>query len=343
MKRILQFIGILIFMIGCNSEGDELQNLWIGKYIVHDPNTENESFSNAPRNIFKFDKDSLKVKRFYSDFSTDTNDINGVEYQLKDEMILLKTEGKFDTFNIEISLDSLAIIYDLDYPRKIVYSRLSKYNLANRESEFQKLLLSSSYNIFDSVRIEFQDNASLIIPNFDFNVGDDQLWMIDKYKEELFLVVDGFFGFVLHIKEINTEGFVGIIYGKVNKEIEFKKADQETKFEINELIGEWIEFKPKNLLPPPPIFNEEKEFYEKEQLLITDSTIQRSHFFKVETIKWNSNREKDLILLPEFDFQTKRKKWKIVLLTDKELILDRILKKNYNKVSSIERTKFVRK
>lgn len=324
--RILQIIGILISIIGCNSKQAELQKLWIGKYSVHHPNTENESISNGQRRIFRFESDSLRIKNFYFDFLTDENKINVVGYQIKEGMIILNEGDKVDTLQYEISTDGLSLNYDRENFRKSIYENLPEYHLANRdnrESIFFEFLISSSFEILDSVRIEFRNDGRLIIPNFDFHIGDNQLWMIDRYEEELFLVFDGFFGSVLHVTEINSDGFRGMIYGKTNREIEFKKLPQETSFTINNLIGEWIELRDENT-SPPPIFKEETEYFEREQLLITDSTICKSSFFRVDTMKWETNREQDLIIIPNLNLAKGKKHWKIISLSEVELIIERV-------------------
>lgn len=342
MMRILQIIGILIFITGCNSKQTELQRLWIGKYSVHHPNTENESISNGQRSIFRFESDSLRIKNFYFDFLTDENKIDVVGYQIKEGMILLNEGNKVDTLQYEISIDGLSLNYDRENFRKSVYENLSEYHLANRESMFFEFLISSSFEILDSVRVEFRDDASIIIPNFDFHLGDNQLWMIDRYEEELFLVIDGFFGFVLHVTEIKSDGFRGIVYGKTNREIVFKKLPPETRFKINNLIGEWIELKDE-YTSPPPIFNEETEYFEREQLLITNSTIQKSSFFRVDTMKWEINREQDLIIIPDLNLAKGKKYWKIISLSEVELIIERVRQIRDVNGLRIERKVFERK
>jgi hypothetical protein len=345
MNRILQIIIILLFISGCNSKKDELQQNWIGKYSVHHADTEDESISSGLRSIFKFEKDSVRIKNFYFDFLTDTNDVHSIKYYINKDLILLIEEGKKDTFNYELSKGSLSLNYSDSYARRSVFEKMPEYDLANKESEFYELLVSSSFEIFDSVRVEFRDNSRLIIPNFDFSFGDNQFWMIDKYEGELFLVVDGFFGFVLQVSKINTDSFKGIIYGNQNKEIVFKKLSNEAKFKIEELNGEWVEFIDENIsLPPrPPIFDEERDFFEREQLYFGDSIIIKKKFFRIDTIKWETNREQDLILLPELDLPIRKKKWKIISLDDKKLTIDRIPRIRNMNGNQIERKIFERK
>ena len=208
MNRILQIIVILLFTSGCNSKKDELQQNWIGKYSVHNAGTEDESLGSGLRGIFKFEKDSVRIKKFYFDFLSDTNDIHTAEYNLENGLIFLIDEEKTDTIGFDLSKDSLSFNYFDHYERRSVFERLPKYNLAYKESEIYEFLISSSFEMLDSIRVEFRNNGRLIIPNFDFSLGDNQIWMIDKFEDELFLVIDGFFGFVLQIIEINSDNFV---------------------------------------------------------------------------------------------------------------------------------------
>ena len=342
MSRILQIIGILIFVSGCNSEKSELQELWIGKYSVHHSNSENESISDGQRKILRFKKDSLQIKNFYFDFITDTNDIHTIKYQVKSDRILLNEKNGIDTFNYKFSLDSLLLSYYNQYPRKSVYQKLPKYNLASKELELYKLLTSSSFEILDSIRIEFKNDGRLIIPNFNLSIGDNQFWMIDKYKGELFLVIDGFSGFIFHISEINLERVGGIIYGKVDKKIFFNKLPQKTNNKIDDLIGEWVELRIEEISAPPPFIENKRDFFDKEELLITDSTIIKSKFFRIDTIQWETNREEDLIVLPKLDLPIRQKKWRIISLTSKELIIERIPRVNLDG-NQIEIIKYKRK
>lgn len=345
MKRILQIIGILIFLNGCNSRENGVQQNWIGKYSVHHANTKDESISNGQRSIFKFEKDRLTVKKFYFDFISDTNDIYTTKYNLDNNSILVSNEGKRDTFKFELSDDSLSLSYFNYYERKSVFEKLPEYRLAYKESELYDFLISSSFVMLDSIRVEFRDNGRLIIPNFDFSLGDNQFWMIDKFEEELFLVVDGLFGFVLQLSEINTDNFKGTIYGNQNKVIVFNKKPDETKFEIEDIIGDWVEFRDENIPPPPPppIFDEERKFFEKEELSFNENTIIKRSFFRIDTIKWETNREQDLILLPELDMPIRKRKWKIVSLNDRKLIIDRIPRIRNMHSTQIERKIFKRK
>jgi len=358
MKETSRILIITVFaFIGFTSFGQthstkELQQIWIGKYSIQHTGTEYESIHNIRRHrsIVKFEKDSLRIKVFNSDFITDTNDIVTIDYKVRNDRILLFEEGKLmDTLNYELTEDNLSFNSYSDYGRRTVFVKLPEYNLANRESEFNKLLISSSFETSDMERADFMSNGRLIISNSNTYHGGNSFWMIDKFEEELFLVgidADVLGGFVLQVNQINTDSFKGTIYGIQNKEIVFNKLSIEAKFKIEKLIGEWIEFRHENQPPPPPlpprprVFDEEREFFEKEHLYFDDSIIIKKRFSRIDTIKWETNIEQDLILLPyELDLPVRRRNWKIVSLNNKELIIERMSKYG----NQIERKKFERK
>lgn len=332
-------------MLGCNSKNQKLQGLWIGKYSVHHPDTQDESIGDGQRRLLNFENDQLAIKNFHFDFLTDINDTDIVDYETQNDKIILIGEDRVDTINYSFSERKLLLANTQDNPRQSFFEKLPRTELATRESEFKELLLSSSFEIFDSIRIEFKYDGRLIIPNYDFHVGDNQLWMVDEYERELFLVVDGLFGFLLHVNEFDNDGFRGTIYGNKNREVFFKKLPLELKFEVKNLMGEWIEFRAKNIsVPPPPIIlQEERDYFEREQLLITDSTLRKSIFFRVDTMKWETNREQDLIILPNLDLPIRQKKWKIISLSEDELIIERIQRIRDVNGNQIERKVFERK
>lgn len=338
MRKLLQTISIIVFIIACNSNEHELQKAWIGKYSLHRMDTENETESKGPRGILEFGEDDLVMKNFYFDFMTDDNNISVVQYDLTGDILAWTEPDGPVSFHCSVSEDSLSLRYKNDNPREAVFERLPKYRLARKKSELDELLLYSSFKVFDSVRVEFRDNSTLIMPNFFFHLGDNQFWMIDTYEDELFLVIDGMSGMVLHIKKIHPEGFSGTLYGRQNKDVLFQKILHEVRFNIDELLGEWIAISDKSIAPPA-VQDQEREYFNGEQLMITDTTIRRSLYYAVDTMSWETNRERDLILLPDLDLPVLEKKWRIITLNEKELVVERMRRFD----SQIERIRFERK
>jgi hypothetical protein len=346
MKGIIQLLSIFLLIAACNPAEHELQQTWIEKYSIHDANTEAPSFHKGQRSILKIEEDHLGLKILQSDLFADKDpSIYKYTYSLQNDLLLLFDNGKRDTLQYAISGDSLSLRYADNFARTSVYVKLPEYHLAHQESALYEFLTASSFQMLDSIRVQFFDDGRLIIPNFNFALGDHQLWILDKFEEELFLVIDGFSGFRLHVNEIRAEHFNGTIYGIRNKEIIFNKLPDQTLFEIDLLAGEWIEFQDekKSLPPPPPVFNEEaSDFYSREQLYFNDSILVKKHYFGIDTLRWETNREQDLILLPELDLPVSVMKWKIISLTDHKLVVERIPGADDMDENQVEQTTFVR-
>jgi hypothetical protein len=342
MNRILHISGLLLLLTGCNSINNDLQQNWIGKYTIHQANSKDESISRGKRQILKFENDSLRIKNFYFDFILDTNDTRTSAYHLEDDLLFISSKGQSDTLKIELTKDSFVLNYLDSYPIKAVFEKLPAYQLASRELELYNFLISSSFKMLDSVRVEFKDDGELILPNFDFLLGDNQFWMIDKYDEELFLVIDGIWGFVLHISELDSDYFKGTIYGHKDKQVVFKRLLNESKFNIKDLQGEWIELSDENNPPPPPppILDEKRAFFEKEHLHFNNSILIKKSFFRVDTIEWETNREQDLILFPELNVPILQKKWKIISLSHDKLTIERTTRIRNENGNQVERIVF---
>ena len=322
MKHFFRTLVIAITIIGCNSKENDLQHLWIAKYSIQHADLDKEVSNKGARRILAFGQGKLSIKNFSFDFLLDENAIEQVNYELKEDFVFLMKANQIDTLLYQVAMDSLVLNSQEDDSVKSIYEKLPKYSLADRKDELYQFLATSSFECFDSVRIEFRNDGQLIIPNFDFKVGDNQLWMLDEYEGELFLITDGFFGFVLHVSEMNSEGFKGTIYGQSNKELLFRSVVQETKFNLDDLKGKWIQLSDENSPPPPPVFDGDKDFFSKEELVITDSTLIKRSFSRIDTMKWESNREQDLILFSDAD----QGKWKIVSLNEHNLLIERLRK-----------------
>jgi hypothetical protein len=322
-----------MLIIGCRSEHTKLQDLWILKYSVYQMNTENEYIRNQERILFNFEKDSLEINNFEYD------KIYSIPYQLKDEMTLLHEEDRIDTFYFEMACDTLSLVFP-PYSRKHIFQKLPRYDLADKASKLYKLLLYSEYQAFESTRVKFRTNLDEI-PDFKLNFEEHENDLIQTYEGELFLTNP-----FLHIKKINIDGFSATIYGQENTEIKFIKTyPKASKFEINNLIGEWIEVIDKNFPAPPiPILPEKGDvLFEKEELSITSSTIQRRHLFKVETMKWKTNKAQNLIHLPKLNVLSQYKTWNIISLSERELVIERISTIENIDRNAVDRKKFNRK
>jgi hypothetical protein len=339
MKLHLVKILLVLIIGGCITNKEKIKKTWIGKYEIQNTGTENERIMHSGiRRILKFDDKKLITKNFHFDFLTDDNNEVSKSFQIVENQIILKE----DTLSIkDISNDSLVFFSNSEYPSKVVYEKLPNHNQVKREKDFFDFITSNSFLIQeDTVKIEFSPNGKYVSDNFKVGVGSNQFWMIDKFENELFLVLDGFWGAVFHIERFDSKRIVSKIYWKENKEIIFNKIDKETGFNISEIIGEWEQ--QGNLIPPPPVENEE-EFYNDETLKISESEIIKFEGFQRDTFTWELNRGKDIIILEGNKNIWNPKQWNILSIEDDILTLKR--KRRFKNLSGniIETMKFKRK
>jgi len=318
----IQFIIILMLSLVClccTSDNKTIQKTWIGKYVTYDAETKNESIDPI-RTILKFEQEHLIKKDFHFDFITDHNEEMSEPYKIKANQILL---GDDSLLIQSISNDSLVFFSYLDSTEKIVYEQLPKHNQAHREQELFDFLTSNSFLAQVNTRIEFMNNGRYILDDLNAGGGANQFWRIDKFESELFLVYDGPWGTVFHIKNFDNKKIATEIYWKENKEFIFNTIKRESDFDLSNISGEWSRVESPPPPPLPPLFNTTKKFYTEEFLKISDSEILRFDGFKRDTFKWEINREKDIIILKGHRNKWYDRQWNILSIEDDTLILRR--------------------
>lgn len=344
MKRILQVIGVLTILYGCNSEGSELRETWIAKYAIDEVGTKNEYLNDRVNAILKFEKDSIRIKNFDLAILTNTNEFSDLSYELgSKEICTLDKNNARDTFSYELSYDTLTLNYHKITSSTFIFEKLPKYNLGHLANEFQKQLISSSFIIFDSIRLEFKVDGKIIASDFDFRLGDKERWLVDTFDGELFLLIDGYPGAVFQISEIDTASFKGILYGLKNDERIFAALENSQKFNLEDLYGKWLEREYIGIpLLDTSISDATKPYYKREELHFGDSILDMKHEYRTRSEVWEINREHDLIVFPYKGLLFEPSNWRIETLSKNKLIIERVKKDNFSSKKTIERKEFVR-
>lgn len=341
--KISSFITLIIILLfSCGTDEYKIQKAWIGKYEVQYSGAQGEQISKtALRQIIQFDQDSLVIKRFpFNFFNGESSKRTSQAYKILDNQILTAQ----DTFNIQnVFSDGLIISFDSEYTKRIVYEELVRYNQAERANELIDFLISNTFTTQkDTTIMEFRKNWSYVSPSFNFGAGSNQSWMIDTFENELFLVFDGSYGAAIQIKDFNNNQVVGKIYYKDNIEVIWNKFENEKGFEISQIIGEWERIQ--EPMPQPPI-GDGKKYYDKEFLRITRNEIIRYEGFRRDSISWEFNRGKNIIILPDYDTVRNRlgRQWNIKSIESDTLTLERKGRLVGTRNSNIEMSKFKRK
>lgn len=266
--------------------------------------------------------------------------------------MIIYYSNRTDTIPYVINQNSMHQNY---YNQIVHYLSLPKYNQVKNSSNLYNDLISSSYKIVgDSVRIAFLDNNRFVQNQLDFRAGDNQIWTLDSFQNELFLVLSCNLHCaktLFHITKIDNNSFTAFEYGKENKKHTFRKIPKQTEFKPHQLIGKWErQYDTNHQFPQggkdlelPKSHPFYRKWYDKEHLIFNDSTFLIYSEFRIDTVNWSMNREQDLILFSNLRNYTSKSKsfWKIIELTKNKLILERWFRDF--KTVEIEKVIFVRK
>lgn len=334
MRYLFQMLGVLLLGLCCQSEKEcDLKGMWIGKYCIeYDHGNDTAYHYDGIRKILDFDEDTMAMKSFHwGCMFMGPRYKESKFYQYEDSLVILDKE--VGTMRYKLSEDSLILFSEKDFLFEMVWEQIDTFSLASKKEKFNDLLLSFSFKLSDSVRIEFTENKEVVASNFYYSLGIGEHWRLDYYKSELFLVIGAFQGIALHIKEIRPDGFTGIAYGEKNEEMTFNALTTKPYFQLDYLLGEWRAYRKEDMLAskPPPINKTEGTLYDQEVLLISDTIIHQHILHKTDVLEWKSNREHDLLIFSNVDMPY----WKILTLNKQELIIERpAMESDYDEIQT---------
>ncbi len=340
MKYIAVIFILTHSLLHCNNYSEnecdisDIQGDWILKYSFTEKNNRNLQ---SPTKILNFQQDTLRVFNFFS-YAPKSKYEKVKTFELKNKVIIYKTEQTIDSFNlVKLSNDTL-IIGKSNYYQ--VFERLPKYEKSKQKEHFLKTLISSIFWISpDKHEIEFFQGGRLINGDLKVKFENDQLWRIEQYKKEIFLVFNDFLGDILHLKKIGPENIQFQFYGTKNKLVKFEEKEIRPIWNKDQLIGIWINESNKDI---PPIAKENKEFNYDEILNISDSIIYQSKFAKSEKLKWAFNKSYNRIIFEGNWAEVEKRQWNILKLTMDKLVIERRLKHRNKNNEVIETVKFHR-
>lgn len=347
MKNIFSIIIISFILFSCEKPEleSESEQVWIG---THNYQNSGSSLSdNSPRQVYFFEKDSLIYKNFFFQFIGEDNEEKQYAYETNGDELIIFREDKNDTLQYHIQQDTMRMNYG-NY--EVINQRLPKYNQATKAAQLSKFLLTTSFEIIEKkINIEFREDIRFVKNPLEPRFGDNQLWMLDNFQNELFLVIDDN-GFLLHITAINDNGFEGIQYGKENKVFHFQARSNDTVFEKEKLTGKWERYydsKHEFNIPPtlPKSHPDYLKYYEKEQLIINDSTLFWYNEYRRDTVDWSMNREQETMLFSgwKYSWSLNVRQWDVQVLNENELVVKRINRYGLENRGQLEEVKFVRK
>lgn len=330
MKNLFLIFIISFSFFSC--EKPNLEQVWIGKYCYE---AIDGTYSDAcPREIFAFGKDSVNFKEFYFQITDgEDNSVYKYPYKIEKKQLIIFKADRIDTMTFQVSKEQFEYTYS--NKNKIVYQPLPVYNQAKRKNEFRNYLLNASFEKSDdSLRIEFQADMRFIKDKLDIYFSSNNIWVLDEFHNELFLVFahdwakkPTFF----HITEFDENGFKGTTYGKENIATTFKKLSKKQVYSPKDFIGKWERYYEPNYEFPvsPPLLPKShlnyRDWIQKEQLVITDSTLTRFYEFRENKINWSMNREQDILLFSKWRYDSSNdiRQWNILEAKENQFTIKR--------------------
>lgn len=318
----------------------QIRSTWIGKYHTAIENGKTDKF--PLQKVIKFDKNELIEYYFNKDFLFSESKVDTSNIQFYESNIIVKQKNKIDTLEFRIDHGNLVLI-DKTNDNLMVYEQLSRYEQSKNIFEFNKFINNNIFKIRgEESTVEFDVNHNLTLSNLDLYWGDNQYWILEEFENELFLIIDGYFGTVFHIKKYNSnDGFEGIIYAPENISYKLIKINSKEKYDTQYLIGKWE--RNSEMYPPPPFGSraDSLRYINKEILIFNDSMMINKHGFIVQSSKWKTNLSKELLLFPDLSKDVKRRQWNIKILTNNKLTIERKRRKwDFSKSSQFEIIEF---
>lgn len=300
----------------------QIESTWIGKYHTAIEDGKTDKF--PLQKVIKIDRNKLIEFHFNKDFLFSESKVDTSIIKISESNILIKRKIKTDTFDYRIENENL-ILVDKVKDNLLVYQKLPNYNQSKNISKFKSFINNNIFKISgEDSKVEFEVNHNLILSNLDFYWGDNQYWMLEEFDSELFLIIDGYFGTVFHIKEFNNnDGFEGILYAPENISFKLVKENSKEKYDTKYLIGKWE--RDSEMYPPPPFASkaDSLRYVNKEILIFDDSIMINKYGFIVKSSKWRTNLNNELLQFPELSDDVKRQQWNIKTLKNNKLVIER--------------------
>ena len=329
MKNWLVVLGFLAFL-SCNDDSNDIEGVWIEKYYVHRPDQQDEEIGlPSHRHILSFQKDRVILK-YLETYSQDVDSVilirqNGVLASIDDNGDLV------DSVEIYTSKDNLEILTNgWGYPQKIILEKLPRFNLANQQKSFEKLLENNSFSADTDTSLLYfigNDNITfnhqhLYFDNLIEEIPSLKYWKTEVRNGELFLIIGGnSLRLVdIQIQSFSKNGFSGVHYTVDNQFIHFKIQSQsiQPKFSKKLLLGKWEEQlseDEKSILPPPEVVKD-TIFCGAGILEFLDSTFIQCKNLKVDTLDWSFNRFGNMLLYSKDHDKYVSNQWKILDLDE---------------------------
>lgn len=238
MKHLFPILIILLTLASCtNKTRQEIEGVWLGyeRTSVLNNDTTDDDF----HLILSIDKDSIQALNFKFITSGNRDSISNSSYILSGNSLIVARNSESDTFGIDVLNETTLVLSKSK--NKFIYTKLRKALTKEWNFDFvgKAFTISDSSTIIDT--IEFLDSSTLLTYNSELERPTQTFeWRVRDYSGYKFLIIDSPEIPVFLLVEDVGNNFK--LKREPNDQLNYhlKIIEFETKFNRDELIGEWI-------------------------------------------------------------------------------------------------------
>ena len=321
--KLFVIIPIIIVFLSCQNNSFTSRGNWIGIYSLLDESSLYEEFEKELvddtiqiKKIISFQGDSLVLTIFnetlYYGFNQDT-----VKFKLEKDSI--KFNYKEKEFAVNYSFNDELLTVDFSFDERVKYRDyfipVKEYRMSHKKNEISSFLTSNPITIGqrkDKLELDpptWYHMAEFIQDSLEADYGYGNDWYFYSIEEELFLIIGKY---LIHVNGFDDKKVYGLLYDNKITKIEVIKADYPQKYDLKLLRGDWVE----------------NNSNEKKKLKIDNEKIIVNTKNYSDTLDWNLNKYGNKILIKKDRFMRQGEFWKILLLTNEDLIIKRKIREN---------------
>ncbi len=306
-------MAIAIILCSCGNDEKLIEGDWI--------EIEKE-FPYVEKNIFSFAGKTVHIQNFNFEYEYHNKRIRKGEFEIKGEDLVLRFGEESDTLEIKFDESGQPELSNNgieSFLRKIEHFK------TNRQREFLNTILTESIFKFsdDTVRYEFSEGGKFYTDAIGRDFPTGQIWNIEEFKGELFLVIGYGFGPMMQLMSVDRDTIQLKFYSSENQKWKLHKVSRKHVIDPSLLTGEWVK--------------EIKDEFDAEEILyISDSLLIKKTEDKTEEQRWILSKIGNVIVTMNPWKGERKPQWNLKRVTENELQIVRNLNVGLGEIEAVK-------
>lgn len=318
IKTCISAFTLAMILCSCGNYGKSIEGDWIEI---------DKNFPYVDKDIYSFNRKNVSIQNFNFEYGYHDNQIKKGDFEIKGESLVLCFDEKLDTLEINFDNNGRPEL-KRDNGIESFLVKIEHFE-SKKQRELLNTVLTESIFKFsdDTVRYEFSDDGKFYTDAIGRDFPSGQMWNIEEFKDELFLVIGYGFGPMMQLMSVNRDTIQLKYYSDENQEWKLHKTSRKHVVEQSLLIGKWVK-------------EVQGEFDVEELLNISDSIIIKKTGDRIEEQNWILSKIGNVIVTANPWKKERKPQWNIKNVTEYELQIVRNLDVRLGKIEAV---KFKRK